>query len=65
MDYMGKYKNMKLLTETFKKFKRIKNLYELQDGQEYTISQVLDRLVNEREERQFKLPITDKKNVVI
>lgn len=64
MDNMGKYKNIKVFIETFKKFKRIKNLYELQDGQEYTISQILDKLVNEREERQFKLPITDKKVLI-
>lgn len=56
-----RYKHLKIEEVAHKELKKMKNLYELQDNKEYSISGIILRLIDDRTSKQFKLPLDSKK----
>lgn len=49
--------NLKIKESVYRELKIIKNLLEIQDKKDYTISQVVNELINFRMKKGFKLPL--------
>ena len=54
-----KYKNLRVEEDTVEELKKIKRLYEVQDSIDYTLSQIIFLLIEERKKKQFILPDID------
>ena len=56
---LKKYKNLRVEEDTVEELKKIKRLYEVQDSIDYTLSQIIFLLIEERKKKQFILPDID------
>jgi len=54
-----KYKNLRVEEDIVDDLKKIKRLYELQDNRDYTLSQIIHLLAEDRKKKQFVLPDID------
>ena len=54
---MGKrYKNLRIEAEVLVELKKIKNLYQLQDSEDYSNSDIILKLIERCKNKQFILP---------
>lgn len=51
-----RYNHLKIEEDIMKEFKKVKKMYELQDGKDYTQTEILSLLIEHRKKTLFTLP---------
>lgn len=50
------YKNARIEEQVLEELKKIKRLYEMQNNKDYSTSEIISFLIEERKKKQFVLP---------